>query len=164
MKRVGKIPQIELSKLVGVSVLTLRNWAEGGLDLDDMEAVKARAAKVHERADASEDSVAAKLRKIRAEANILEHKLAVQQGDFVSAEEVKNEGLRMGTAVKSVFLRMPDDLPPLLAGRTAAEVKVAVWKYVRDKLTELSTYRSPIRFDGVDESPVKKPVRKRKPK
>lgn len=144
----AKRSQAEISEMAGVSVKTLRAWAKDeGIDLSDDAAVMTRAAQVASRNSANEDATEVKLRKLKAEADILEHKLAVQRGDYVSAMEVENEGLRIGTAVKSVFLRMPDDLPPLLAGRTAAEVKVAVSKYVRDKLTELSSYRSPVKIE-----------------
>ena len=145
----SKKSQVELAEMSGVSVKTLRSWAKlEGLDLNDEAAVMARAEETKLRFSAVEDAGEVKLRKLKAEADILEHKLAVQRGDYVSAMEVENEGLRIGTAVKSVFLRMPDDLPPLLAGRTAAEVKVAVGKYVRDKLTELSSYRSPVKIEN----------------
>lgn len=142
------ISQSEVAQRAGVSTKTLRAWAkEEGIDWRDESAVMARAEKVRDRESANEDSGTVKLRKLKAEADILEHKLAVQRGEYVSAEEVKNEGLRIGNAVKGVFLRMPDDLPPLLAGRTAAEVKKTVSKYVKDKLAELSTYRTPVRIE-----------------
>lgn len=144
----AKPTQAEIAARAGVTPKTLREWARHeGLDWQDEAAVMARAEQVRDRESASEDSGTVKLRKLKAEADILEHKLAVQRGEFVSAEEMKNEGLRIGNAVKGVFLRMADDLPPLLAGRTAAEVKKAVAKYTREKLTELSTYRSPVRIE-----------------
>jgi len=146
--RMGKISQAEMAEKAGVNPKTLRDWAkQEGLDWQDEAAVMARSQKIKDRETANEDSGTVKLRKLKAEADILEHKLAVQRGDFVSSEEMKNEGLRIGNAVKGVFLRMPDDLPPLLAGRTAAEVKKTVSKYVREKLTELSTYRTPVRIE-----------------
>ncbi len=147
-KKKNKKSQAELAEMSGVSVKTLRSWVENeGLDLNDEAAVMARAEETKQRFCAAEDVGAVKLRKVRAEADILEHKLAVQRGDYVSSKEMENEGLRIAAAVRSVFLRMPDDLPPLLAGRTAAEVKVAVGKYTRDKLTELSSYRSPVKIE-----------------
>lgn len=146
--RKSKKSQAELCELAGVSAKTLRSWvANEGLDLDDEAAVIARGQETALRFTAAEDAGEVKLRKLKAEADILEHKLAVQRGDYVSSKEMENEGLRIAAAVRSVFLRMPDDLPPLLAGRTAAEVKVAVGKYTRDKLTELSSYRSPVKIE-----------------
>ena len=146
--RKSKKSQAELCELAGVSAKTLRSWvANEGLDLDDEAAVIARGQETQQRFCAAEDAGEVKLRKLKAEADILEHKLAVQRGDYVSSKEMENEGLRIAAAVRSVFLRMPDDLPPLLAGRTAAEVKVAVGKYTRDKLTELSSYRSPVKIE-----------------
>lgn len=146
--RKSKKSQAELCELAGVSAKTLRSWvANEGLDLDDEAAVIARGQETQQRFCAAEDAGETKLRKLRAEADLKELELAVKRGEYVSAKDIENEGLRIATAVRSVFLRMPDDLPPLLAGRTAAEVKVAVGKYTRDKLTELSSYRSPVKIE-----------------
>ena len=146
--RKSKKSQAELCELAGVSAKTLRSWVVNeGLDLDDEAAVIARGQETQQRFCAAEDAGETKLRKLRAEADLKELELAVKRGEYVSAKDIENEGLRIATAVRSVFLRMPDDLPPLLAGRTAAEVKVAVGKYTRDKLTELSSYRSPVKIE-----------------
>jgi hypothetical protein len=54
------------------------------------------------------------------------------------------DGVQVGIAVASIFSRMPDDLAPLCAGRTAGEIKKIVARYARDKRTELSQYESRI--------------------
>jgi phage terminase Nu1 subunit (DNA packaging protein) len=84
----------------------------------------------------------AKLKKMRGEADMIEHKLAIQRGEFVPAYEMDKDGVQIGMAVAAVFSRMADDLAPLCAGRTAGEIKKLVTKYAREKRTELSQYES----------------------
>jgi transcriptional regulator with XRE-family HTH domain len=141
----GDITRKELAQRVGVSVPTLWRWEkEEGINLDDEAAVRERAARVHETRDANEDEKAAKLRKLKGEADMIEHKLSVQRGEFVPSHEMDKDGVQMGIAVASIFSRMPDDLAPLCAGRTAGEIKKIVARYARDKRTELSQYESRI--------------------
>lgn len=135
-----------IARQYGLARNTLMRWRDQGLDLSDAAAVEAKV-KQSKAGPAPEDLAESKARKTKAEADILEHKLAVQRGEYVSSEDVKNEGLRIAAAVKGVFLRMPDDLPPQLAGHTAAEVKKRLKKYALEKLTELSTYRSPVKIE-----------------
>ena len=134
-----------IARQYNLSRTTLMRWRDQGLDLSDDAAVAAKVAS--SKAAPSDCEKDTKHRKLSAEADILEHKLAVQRGEYVSAVEMKNEGLRIAAAVKGVFLRMPDDLPPQLAGHTAAEVKKRLKKYALEKLTELSTYRSPVKIE-----------------
>ena len=85
-----------------------------------------------------------KLKKIQAEAAILEHKLAVQKGDFVSFESMLAEGQKLGLVIRGMFQRVESDLTPRLAGRDAAEVSVILRDYMRAKLVELSQYESTV--------------------
>lgn len=144
----GEISRKELAQKAGVSVPTLWRWEKDeGINLDDIEAVKARAAKVHDRNETAEDEKEAKLRKLKAEADLIEHKLKVQRGEFVSSAEMNAEGVRMGMAVGTIFAKIPEELPPLLAGQDAATIKKLLTKWQREKRTELSQYQSPIKFD-----------------
>lgn len=147
--RKAELCREQIAKKYGVSTTTLRNWEHrDGIDVLDEAAVMAKvAAMKHKPAGGSEDERAAKLRKTKAEADMIEHKLAVQRGEFVSAEETRNEGLRIGGLVKEVFLKAPDELAPLLAGRPAHEVKSALKKWASDKLTELAGYQSPVKIE-----------------
>tara|TARA_R110002111_G_scaffold84879_1_gene133284 strand:+ start:22 stop:459 length:438 start_codon:yes stop_codon:yes gene_type:complete len=129
---------------LGVARQTLAIWRDDGLDLDDERAVRKR---MRERPGAdgnAENSEETKLRKLTAEADILEHKLAVQRGEFVSKESQLAEGMKIGMAVKGVMLRMESDLVPRLAGRKSSEVAKIIREYSRAKLTELSLYESAI--------------------
>lgn len=147
MKQKPPTPNISaIARKYGIARNTLMLWRDQGLDMSNDAAVEARFNE-SKSAQPTEDMAESKARKTKAEADMVEHKLAVLRGEFVSAEEIKNEGLRIAAAVKGVFLRMPDDLPPLLAGQTAAEVKKRLKKYSMEKLTELSTYKSPIKIE-----------------
>lgn len=152
-KRIGRPPlnditQKEMAERVNVSVRTLREWAATeGLNIADEAAVRERAARLHEKQATTEDEKEAKLRKLKAEADLMEHKLKVQRGEFVSAAEMNAEGVRIGMAVGTIFAKMPEELPPLLAGQDAATIKKLLAKWQREKRTELSQYQSPIKFD-----------------
>ena len=119
-------------------------WRDNGLDLDDDRAVRKRMRERPGEDGNTEDAEETKLRKLKAEADILEHKLAVQRGEFVSKESQLAEGMKIGMAVKGVMLRMESDLVPRLAGRKSAVVAKIIREYSRAKLTELSLYESAI--------------------
>ena len=143
----NEITQQEMADRCGVSVRTLREWAKSeSLDITDEASVKVRVARLHEKQKGTEDEKEAKLRKTKAEADMIEHKLSVQRGEFVPAHEMDRDGVQIGMAVAAVFSRMPDDLAPLCAGRTAGEIKKLVTKYAREKRTELSQYESRIQI------------------
>jgi phage terminase Nu1 subunit (DNA packaging protein) len=93
-----------------------------------------------------ENDKSAKMRKLTAEADLKEHELAVKRGEYVPSHEMDTDGVRIGIVVASVFAKMPDELAPLLAGRTAGEAKKVLAKYSREKRTELSLYESKIRI------------------
>ena len=139
--------QSEIAAAAGVSVQTLIVWRKNeGLDIWDLAAVMERAKRTKAQRETTEDEKGAKLRKITAEASLKEHELAVRRGEFVPAHEMDSDGVRMGMAVAAVFAKMPDELAPLLAGRTAGEAKKILTKYSREKRTELSLYESRIKI------------------
>jgi hypothetical protein len=129
---------------LGIPRQTLAIWRDDGLDLDDDRAVRKRMRERPGEDGNVENSEETKLRKLTAEADILEHKLAVQRGEFVSKESQLAEGMKIGMAVKGVMLRMESDLVPRLAGRKSSEVAKIIREYSRAKLTELSLYESSI--------------------
>jgi hypothetical protein len=139
--------QAEIAAAAGVSVQTLLVWRKNeGIDIWDLAAVMERARLTKTNRENTEDEKGAKLRKITAEASLKEHELAVRRGEFVPAHEMDSDGVRMGMAVAAVFAKMPDELAPLLAGRTAGEAKKVLTKYSREKRTELSLYESRIKI------------------
>lgn len=142
MSTVPKQPrtQAEMAGMVGVSLRTLKNWRDEGIDIEDLRAVQARAAAMAERGKETEDMAGVKLRKLKAEADLKEHELEVERGRYVSQESQRADGQKLGLVLQGMFMKMPDDLTPILAGRPAGEVKKAIQKYAREKLTELSQY------------------------
>ena len=136
----GKITQDAMAKMAGVSVRSLQKWGKEGIDITDEAAVRARAALVDKRVAASEDMAEVKLRKLKAEADLKEHELEVERGLFVSQESQRADGQKLGLILQGMMLKMAGDLTPVLAGRPAGEVKKAIDKYAREKLTELSQY------------------------
>jgi hypothetical protein len=141
----GNRTQAELANLAGVTTRSIREWEKEGVDVYDLTALMARASKIQEKKNESEDLAGVKLRKLKAEADLKEHELQVERGLFVSKDEVVTEGVRMGVVIKGIFLKLSSDLTPILAGRPAAEIKKVLDKYAREKLTELSLYDSPIK-------------------
>ena len=142
MSTIPKQPrtQAEMAAMVGVSLRTLKNWREEGIDIEDLRAVQARAAEMAERGKETEDMQGVKLRKLRAEADLKEHELEVERGRYVSQESQRADGQKLGLVLQGMMLKMAGDLTPVLAGRPAGEVKKAIEKYAREKLVELSMY------------------------
>lgn len=138
--------QQQMADTVGISLRTLKNWKADGVDIRDLQAVRARAAAMGAKSAATEDMQGVKLRKLTAEANLKEHELEVERGKVVPKEQVLSEGMKIGMAIKGIFLKLSSDLAPVLAGRPAGEIKTALDKYAREKLTELSLYDSPIKI------------------
>ena len=144
----------ELAGKLGISGARVRQLREDGvfarqennkLSLAQCSAAyaeyKTRKSKGKEKAGDLEET---KLRKLQAEASILEHKLAVQRGEYVSHESMMADGQKLGLAIRAMFQRVPSDLTPRLAGRKASEVSVILRDYMRAKLIELSQYESTI--------------------
>jgi hypothetical protein len=142
MSTIPKQPrtQAEMAGMVGVSLRTLKNWREEGIDIEDLRSVQARAAEMAERGKEAEDMQSVKLRKLKAEADLKEHELEVERGRYVSQESQRADGQKLGLVLQGMMLKMADDLTPILAGRPAGEVKKAIQKYTREKLVELSQY------------------------
>lgn len=136
----GRITQTAMAEKAGVTVKTLLEWRKEGINIESEEEVLTRAEKTKERFAKSEDMSEVKLRKLRAEADLKEHELEVERGMYVSQESQRADGQKFGLVIQGVFQKMADDLTPIIAGRPAGEVKKAIQKYAREKLTEISQY------------------------
>lgn len=133
-----------LAESSGLHYTTLSRWKREGTDIFNPDALRER---ISRKKDAPPESITeARLKMIQAQTAKIELATKITSGEFVNAAEIRAKGLQIANTVRTVFLRMPNDLPPLLAGRTSAEIKVIVYKYVREKLTELSHYPSPIQI------------------
>jgi DNA-binding transcriptional MerR regulator len=136
----GNRTQAELADLAGVTTRSIREWEKEGVNVYDLTALMARASKIQEKKNESEDLAGVKLRKLKAEADLKEHELEVERGLFVSQESQRADGQKLGLVLQGIMLKMASDLTPVLAGRPAGEVKKAIDKYAREKLVELSQY------------------------
>jgi transcriptional regulator with XRE-family HTH domain len=136
----GDRTQAQLAELAGVTTRTIREWEREGVDVYDLPSLMARAAKIQEKKNESEDLAGVKLRKLKAEADLKEHELEVERGRYVSQESQRADGQKLGLVLQGMMLKMENDLTPIVAGRPAGEVKKAIGKYAREKLTELSQY------------------------
>ena len=139
-----EISQKQMAAVAGVTVQTLINWRNQGVDITDMVQVQERAEKSRERINSTEDKQEAELRKIKEQADKLEFEFQVLQGKYVSHESQLKGGMQLGIVIKGMFLKMESDLTPRLAGRKASEVSKILKEYSRAKLTELSLYDSDI--------------------
>ena len=64
------------------------------------------------------------------------HQLQVQQGEYIRADDAYRHGQQLGMALKQfMYYQMPAQLPPLLAGRTAAEMGKVLEDHAREWLT-----------------------------
>lgn len=132
-----KRTQAELAAELGVSRRTIANWKADGIDLDDIEALRLRAASIKSRAEANEDLAAAKLRKLRAEADRQETAAARERGELVEASGIRRQGEAIGRAMQAELARLEGNLPGMLAGRKAAEIARVLKAEFRAALTNL---------------------------
>lgn len=148
----GIVTTSELAAGLGISGQRVRQLSADGIvkcikpnqyNLAECKAAY-EAWKDRKKSKAPEDMEETKLRKLQAEASILEHKLSVQKGEFVSYESMLAEGQKLGLIIRGMFQRAESDLTPRLAGRNAAEVSVILREYMTAKLIELSQYESPV--------------------
>jgi transposase-like protein len=138
--------EINLSAIArefNVSRETLRSWKNQGVDLTNPAAVadKLRSMKSAPTASLSE----ARLQKLNLESERLRLQVDEQRGKLVSADIIYQDARSIGSQVRQRLDKAAsNDLPPLLAGRNAAEIKVLLTKYFRDLCTELAHTKHPI--------------------
>jgi DNA-binding transcriptional regulator YiaG len=130
-----KTTQADRAAKLGISVRTLREWEKAGVSETEM---RDRAARQKERAGASSTMSEARLRKLRAEAELKELELAKQRGELISIAEVLEGISRIGAATRSAIMRMEADLPPMLEGLPAAKMQLVIRQMVDQVLGELS--------------------------
>ncbi len=132
----------DLAESSGIPYATLSRWKREGTEIFNPNALAER---IGRKKDSPPESItAARLDLISAQTEKVRLANQIQRGEFVNAAEIRAEGLQIANTVRSVFLRMENDFPPLLTGCTSAEIKLAVRKYAREKLIELSQHRTQI--------------------
>jgi hypothetical protein len=71
----------------------------------------------------------ARFLKMKSDAKIQAHKYEVEIGNYTKNSEIRENILRIGSAVKAALLRYESDLPPMIAGLTESKIQ----KVVREK-------------------------------
>ena len=123
-----KPTQAQLSKLVNISPRTLRTWRDQeGLDLSDVEAVKARAAQV---ASNDETMNEAKRRRAVASADAEEIRVARMKGKLIERDLAEQLLITIGNSIKMLWKQTPAEIAGYLDGRVGAEAQKALETWV----------------------------------
>jgi hypothetical protein len=121
----------ELATLLGVNVRTINRWrklqdapqpeADGGLSLAQWRRfVKARSLKGQD----SQEVEQLKARKLLAEVEERELKVAVKKGEFVRFDDVRTSWVaRVGKAIALLRAKFENELPPILSGKDAQGIR-----------------------------------------
>ena len=136
---------VELAALLGVTRRTLQRWrargdapqpmAEGGHDVGAWREFM-RSAKLA--GHCSEAEAALRLRRLQAQTEEREMRLAERKAAYVSVAEVKAEWLRMTARAARVFRhKFEVELPPLLVGLGAVEIQAMNQRAIDEALTTL---------------------------
>jgi len=133
-----KRTQEQLAELLGVSRQTISTWKRQGADLSDLDALRARAAAVMAKQTGAEGYHDARTRKTRAEADRAETLAARERGELVEVAGIAAQGEGTGRAIRRLHDRLVNDLPPMLAGRTAGEIAKVLKSEFRLALEKLA--------------------------
>jgi hypothetical protein len=136
---------VELAALLGVTRRTLQRWrargdapkhmAEGGHEVGAWREFM-RSAKLA--GHCSEEEAALRLRRLQAETEEREMRLAERKAAYVSVAEVKAEWLRMTARAARVFRhKFEVGLPSLLVGLGAADIQARNLRAIDEALTML---------------------------
>lgn len=152
---------------IGVSVATLAHWENDGCDIEDDESVKAHVTKLQKKPktinaeylplkddelDETPDMAFLKTSLLRTTDERDARRLATQikgladaekleilQSKYISMDEVKSAYIKLGSVIRAGIMRLQADLPPVLEGRTPAEMAKRIGEAADKLLTELSS-------------------------
>lgn len=132
---------------VNVTQKAVREWQAKGYPLDDPAALR-RELETQQRVPGEEDApeaaslreqiLKAELRRKLASADRLEQEAAKVRGDLVEAAGIHAQGEATGRAFRLMHERLTNDLPPMLAGRGAAEIQTILKREFRLGLQKLA--------------------------
>jgi hypothetical protein len=114
-----------------VTQKAVREWQAKGFPLDHVKALRRELATIQrppgednvpEAASLREQILRAELRRKLASADRLEMEAAKIRGELVEVAGIETEGLALGLAFRQTLDRLASALPPVLAGRPAAEI------------------------------------------
>jgi hypothetical protein len=139
---------VELANVLGVHRRTLQAWRklvgcpaprpDGRLLISEWQqfmATKDQSAV----SSGPQDSEELKARKLLAEVEERELKVAIRRGEYVQIDEVAREWTtRAGKAVSLLRNKFESELPPILAGMQAAEIQAEARKAIDEVLTILN--------------------------
>ncbi len=147
MKKSPKQPRGTMSALAektGIPYQTLSRWKREGTDIFSPPALAERMARIKQAPP--ENLTDARLQKLLAETARINLALDVERGRFVDSHTIENDGRAIGQLVRSTHDRAVQELPPMLAGRTAGEIQPILKRYFRDMQTDLAKFQSTIKL------------------
>ena len=138
--------QAAIAEELGVSRQTLSTWKRGGMDTGEanLPALHQRAKMVDAKTGTSGEIQLARLRKLKAEAEKIEHALLIEQGYFVTKESQLRAGLAVGQTIKELVLKIPAELPQAIIGLEYAAAVKKCEEYADLILVTLGDVQSPI--------------------
>ena len=120
----------------GITNPTLLQWENEGVDIHDDEQMRDRAARKH--GGGTAEMHAARLRKLKAEAELAELRAGELERRLIAIDEVEQAFTKIGSITKGLMIRMQADLPPALEGQTASRMAVIIGEAVNAVLTQMS--------------------------
>ncbi len=132
---------------VKITARMVQGWQGLGFDLDDLDALRRELATLQrppgedegtEAGSLREQILKAELRRKLASADRLEQEAARLRGELMPTGALFAEGADLGRAVRAMLDKLTAQLPPMLAGRDAAEVQAVLRRVFREELTNLS--------------------------
>ena len=105
----------ELARHHGTSRESIRKIRDEGVDLNDPKAVADRVALMRHKQD-QPTLTDERRRKLKADADMAEFRVAQTKGELISRAEVDLEMRRVGSVFGAALERLQADLPPMLEG------------------------------------------------
>jgi hypothetical protein len=142
-----RLTQQHVADAAGITTKTLRAWRADGLDISDVDAVIARAKSMDARIGTVDDGgdqslreqiQRAELRRKLASADRLEMEAERIRGNLIDATTLNADFEVVGRMFRQAHDKLENDLPPMIAGRPAGEIKKVLHRVFREMLEELS--------------------------
>ena len=120
----------------GITNPKLLQWEYEGINAHDTAAMSERAARKH--GGGTAEMHAARLRKLKAEAELAELRAGELERRLIALDEVEQAFTKIGTVTKSLLLRMQADLPPMLEGQSPARMSKIIGEAVEAVLCAMN--------------------------
>lgn len=142
----------------GISRQTIYKYQKAGVDIYDDEAIKAYrlnipggsvekdpnlqphlelddslSDNIYKQIDKAQSFEQARFLKMKSDAKLQAFKFEVEKGNYTKNSEIKENIIRIGSAIKAALLRYESDLPPMLAGLNEAKIQ----KVIRQKNNQI---------------------------